>query len=202
MVGGACLPSNAYYLRTPDYTLYSGVHVCWSEHSESSFVYGFMSLWIWYIDRNYFVFISTPSYEASPLCSILCICSNDSVGMLKSLREALRVSSDHHGSFFFLTCSSPQRNFFGKRLSDILVTWPVHLNCANFRRVCIHCIPAPFRTFVSGKLSCHLIFRTFPRQLRSGSVFWHAVGKLSKSCMRIIVLAAPPLCILSALCQV
>ena len=35
---------NAYYPRTPDYTLCSGVHVCWSEHSDSSFVYGFMSL--------------------------------------------------------------------------------------------------------------------------------------------------------------
>ena len=44
MVGEDCLPSNAYYPRTPDYTLYSGVHVCWSEHSDSSFVYGFMSL--------------------------------------------------------------------------------------------------------------------------------------------------------------
>ena len=44
MVGETCLPSNAYYPRTPDYTLYSGVHVCWSEHSDSSFVYGFMSL--------------------------------------------------------------------------------------------------------------------------------------------------------------
>ena len=45
MVGEACLPSNAYYYpRTPDYTLCSGVHVCWSEHSDSSFVYGFMSL--------------------------------------------------------------------------------------------------------------------------------------------------------------
>ena len=44
MVGEACLPSNAYYPRTPDYTLYSWVHVCWSEHSDSSFVYGFMSL--------------------------------------------------------------------------------------------------------------------------------------------------------------
>ena len=44
MVGEACLPSSAYYPRTPDYTLYSGVHVCWSEHSGSSFVYGFMSL--------------------------------------------------------------------------------------------------------------------------------------------------------------
>ena len=44
MVGEACLLSNAYYPRTPDYTLYSGVHVCWSEHSDSSFVYGFTSL--------------------------------------------------------------------------------------------------------------------------------------------------------------
>ena len=44
MVGEACLPSNAYYPRTPDYTLCSGVHVCWFEHSDSSFVYGFMSL--------------------------------------------------------------------------------------------------------------------------------------------------------------
>ena len=44
MVGEACLPSNAYYPRTPDYPLFSGVHVYWSEHSDSSFVYGFMSL--------------------------------------------------------------------------------------------------------------------------------------------------------------
>ena len=44
MVGEACLPSNAHYPRMPDYTTYSGVHVCWSVHSDSSFVYGFMSL--------------------------------------------------------------------------------------------------------------------------------------------------------------
>ena len=44
MVDEACLPSNAYYPRTPDYTFYSGVQVCWSEHSDLSFVYGFMSL--------------------------------------------------------------------------------------------------------------------------------------------------------------
>ena len=44
MVSEACLLSNAYYPRTPDYTLYFGIHVCWSEHSDSSFVYGFMSL--------------------------------------------------------------------------------------------------------------------------------------------------------------
>ena len=36
--------TNAYYPQMPDYTLYSGVHVCWSEHSDSSFVHGFMSL--------------------------------------------------------------------------------------------------------------------------------------------------------------
>ena len=44
MVGEACLPSNACCPWTPVYTLYSGVHVCWSEHSDSSFLYGFMSL--------------------------------------------------------------------------------------------------------------------------------------------------------------
>ena len=43
MVGEACLPSNVYYPRMSDYTLYSGVR--WSEHSDSSFVYGFMSLY-------------------------------------------------------------------------------------------------------------------------------------------------------------
>ena len=42
--GEACLRSNAYYPRTPDYTLYAGVYVCWYEHSDLSFVYGFISL--------------------------------------------------------------------------------------------------------------------------------------------------------------
>ena len=55
--------------------------------------------------------------------------------------------------------------FFGKRSSGILVTWPVHLNCASFRRICILCIPAFFRTSVSGILSCLLIFKSFLRQL-------------------------------------
>ena len=44
MVGEVCLPSNAYYPRTPDYTLYYGVHVYWSEHSDLLFVYEFTSL--------------------------------------------------------------------------------------------------------------------------------------------------------------
>ena len=51
MVGEACLPSNAYYPRTIDY---SGVHVCWYEHSDSSFVYVFMSLDYGFNDCNYF----------------------------------------------------------------------------------------------------------------------------------------------------
>ena len=44
LLGEAYLSSNAYYPRTPDYILYSGVHVCCSEHSDSSFVYELMSL--------------------------------------------------------------------------------------------------------------------------------------------------------------
>ena len=50
--------------------------------------------------------------------------------------------------------------------SVILVTWPVHLSCASFNRVCTLCIFAFFRTSVSGILSCHLNFRSFLRQLR------------------------------------
>ena len=46
------------------------------------------------------------------------------------------------------------------------MTWPVHLSCASFNRVCTLCIFAFFRTSVSGILSCHLIFRIFIRQLR------------------------------------
>ena len=78
------------------------------------------------------------------------ICSHDSVGMLKSLRQVFRVSFYH---FFWLPwehfsiCSSPQRIFFDKRSSGILVTWPIHLNCANFRRVSTLCTPAPFQDF-------------------------------------------------------
>ena len=75
------------------------------------------------------------------------ICSHDSVGMLKSLREA---SSDHHGSVFQIVV------LFGKRSSGILVTWPVHLNCANFISLCALCILSLFRTSVSGILSLPL----------------------------------------------
>ena len=64
MVGEACLPSNAYYPRTPDYTLCSGVHVCWSEHSDSSFVYGFMIL-------NYGFGTMTATTSS---CVCVCVC--------------------------------------------------------------------------------------------------------------------------------
>ena len=36
---------------------------------------------------------------------------------------------------------------------------------SSFKRVCTLCIPALIRTSVSGILSCHLIFRSFLRQL-------------------------------------
>ena len=46
------------------------------------------------------------------------------------------------------------------------MTWPVHLSCASFNRIYTLCIFAFVRTSVSGILSCHLIFRSFLRQLR------------------------------------
>ena len=45
MVGEACVPSNSYYPQMHDYNFYFGVNVCWSEHSDSPFVYGLMSLY-------------------------------------------------------------------------------------------------------------------------------------------------------------
>ena len=69
MVGEACLPSNAYYQRTPDYTFYSGVHVCWSEHSDSSFVYGFMSL-DYGLDYNTPTMTTTTSCKSTPMETI------------------------------------------------------------------------------------------------------------------------------------
>ena len=75
MVGEACLPSNAYYPRTPDYALYSGVHVCWSEHSDSPFVCGFFEFGVWlsYHDRNYLQ-SNVVSFEFSALAPGLYTC--------------------------------------------------------------------------------------------------------------------------------
>ena len=78
----------------------------------------------------------------------------------------------------------------------------IHPNCAHFRRVCTLFIPALFRTSLPGILSCHLIFRSFLRQLLWKWFFWLAVGKLSKFHMRIILMAASQICRLSALCPV
>ena len=91
------------------------------------------------------------------------ICSYDSVDLLKSLREALRVSLllTIMGAFSYLKFSI--EDFLWQTF--IRHSWPVHLNCANFRRVCILCTPAFFRTSVSEILSCHLIFRNFLRHL-------------------------------------
>ena len=69
MVGEACLPSNAYYPRTPDYTLCSGVHVCWSEHSDSSFVYGFMIL-----DYGFGTMTATTYVKSSPTLVLIVVC--------------------------------------------------------------------------------------------------------------------------------
>ena len=76
MVGEACLPSNAYYLRTPGYTLYSGVHVCWSEHSDPPFVCGFMSLdYGLGTNRNYFKGIAKLNFhcirQAEPMTPVI-----------------------------------------------------------------------------------------------------------------------------------
>ena len=42
----------------------------------------------------------------------------------------------------------------------------VHLSCASFNKICTLCILAFSRTSVSGILSCHLIFKSFLRQLK------------------------------------
>ena len=43
-IGVRAIEVRLYSFYYAYYTLYSRVHVCWSEHSDSSFVYGFMSL--------------------------------------------------------------------------------------------------------------------------------------------------------------
>ena len=102
-----------------------------------------------FADSFCFVFTSTHFYEASPLCTILCnlfpwlwwyveVFKGGFEGVLVSLLLTTM------GAFSYLKFSL-ERIFFGKRSSGILVTWPVHLNCANFRRVCMH--PCPFQDF-------------------------------------------------------
>ena len=81
MVGEAFLPSNAYYPRTPDYTFYSGVHACWSEHFDSSFVYGFMRL-IYASMRSLSLFQPTASKNIVFVCKTHYInCLMEELGM-------------------------------------------------------------------------------------------------------------------------
>ena len=66
IVDEACLPRNAYYRRMPDYTLYSGVHACWSEHFDLSFAYGFMSLDYGLGTRTTTTYRIRPNYRTYP----------------------------------------------------------------------------------------------------------------------------------------
>ena len=89
-----------------------------------------------FADSFCFIFTSIPSYEALPLSSILYnlfprlywyveVFKGGFEGVLVSLLTTM-------GAFSHF---SPQKIFFGKCSSGTLVTWPGHLNCANFRRV-------------------------------------------------------------------
>ena len=53
-----CLPSNAYYPRTPDYTLYSRVHACW--HSSFGLRIYEIDIWFGNHDQNYLSPHTTP----------------------------------------------------------------------------------------------------------------------------------------------
>ena len=146
MVGEACLPSNVHYPRTPDYTLYSGVHVCWSEHSDSSFVYGFMSL---DYDRNYFVLvffspfsIATTSLGEEKLILVLFVrlfdlCLFGFVGFLfhlvsgKSCGLWVWHSLDFSLTFYFhFSCKILERN------TNCFLTWSGGNNCLTKLTTC------------------------------------------------------------------
>ena len=99
-----------------------------------------------FADSFCFVFTSTPSYEALPLRSILynlfprlCWYAEVFKGDFEGVLVSLLITMGAFSHF------SPQKIFFGKCSSGTLVTWPVHLNCANFRRVWIvHSASLPF----------------------------------------------------------
>ena len=90
-----------------------------------------------FADSFCFVFTSTLSYEASLLFSILCnlfprLCWYFEV--LNRCFECVLVSL----LLTTMRAFSTYRIFFGKRSSGILVTWPVHLNCVNYRIYILH----------------------------------------------------------------
>ena len=105
MVGEACLPSNAYYPRTPDYTLCSGVHVCWSEHSDSSVVYGFMSLdygfgtitaTTFYIKLNF-----SGSTSLGPWKFVLDMRTSSHWGLVIHVAHSRQANCSNSGVFYF-----------------------------------------------------------------------------------------------------
>ena len=67
MVGEACLPSNAYYPRIPDYTFYFGVNVIWSERS----ILGSMSFGQNVLIRHFFTDLSVWIMAWVPLLKLL-----------------------------------------------------------------------------------------------------------------------------------
>ena len=63
--------------------------------------------------------------------------------------------------------SSPKSNFLGRRVSCILISWPVDLSWYFISKVWRLIMSARARTSVSRILSCHLILRSFLRQMES-----------------------------------
>ena len=132
MVGEACLPSNAYYPWTPDYTLCSGVHVCWSEHSDSSFVYGFMSLDYGFgimtlnthVEPSYY--FTGDGYLTVLHARIRNICSNLNNDLfayhIRDHPSCLCQNSIKNVYHFFFQCSNytNQRHIFLKQLETVI----------------------------------------------------------------------------------
>ena len=88
--------------------------------------------------------------------------------MPNALRDAFRVALKR---FFwppwerFPCCSSPQNSILCSRRSGMRVTWPAHRSWDCIRMVYMLDRPARARTSVSGIRSCHLMLRSFLRQV-------------------------------------
>ena len=137
------------------------------------------------------------SYALFPMT--LLVCYNPWGRLWKCLRIA---SSDHHGSVYlflvlrrgFSLANVPQASWYH---GLPILTVPVQKKCTL-------CIPALFRTSMSGILSCHLIVKKFSKASCMEVV--QVLGVALVNCPRHVshhttVLAAPQLCRLLALCQ-
>ena len=85
MLGEFCLPSNAYYQWKPDYTLCFGVHTSCSEHSNLSFVYGFMRL-IYGLGT-----MTTNTSKCNVRSKVLCNLTPGDMNCLLSKRNSTRI---------------------------------------------------------------------------------------------------------------